>query len=467
MRRRTKIVATLGPAVASPEKVELLIEAGMNVARLNCSHGDWESKREFVKWVRECDQGFSPVAILVDLQGPKFRIGQIQDGQIEVVAGDSLTIGPDPTATIQAPESAVWDAMAPGDRVLLGDGDVELRIETDLGHHLQATVVTSGTIKSRQGVTLVGKSFDAPALTEKDLEDVRQAVHFGADYIALSYVRSADDLRQLRRVVEQYSDTIQIVAKVETPEALETIGDVVDASDAVMVARGDLGLQMDIEDVPLAQKKIIACCNRLGKPVITATQMLESMLDHARPTRAEVSDIANAIIDGTDAVMLSGETASGRFPIEAVRTMARVAERTEEELGHEPRAWMGAGRPIPDSSTEAVALAAVTLADALHVRAILTASTTGTTSRLVSKHRPKAPILCAAFEESTQRQMALVWGVQSILMPPTTNTDEAVAFLSESFVARGVLQRGDTYVVTSAYPPGTRGLTNMVLVRQA
>ncbi len=467
MRRRTKIVATLGPAVASAERVEALAGAGMNVARLNCSHGDWDGKRDLVRWVRELNTGLSPIAVLADLQGPKFRIGQIEGGFVELQTGDTLTIGHGHGAMLPMADDEVWAAMAPGDRVLFGDGDVEVRLG-DCNHGVfKAEALTGGKVKSRQGVTLVGKSFDAPAITDKDLEDVEEAVRYGCDYIALSYVRHPDDMRRLREIVDRLDPTVRLVAKVETPEALDLIDDVIEASDAVMVARGDLGLQMDIEDVPIAQKIIIRKANLAGKPVITATQMLESMIVNARPTRAEATDIANAILDGTDALMLSGETASGAYPVEAVRTMARIAEKTESTLDPNERLADPEENPDRGAPTEAVALAAVTIANTLRVRAILTTSASGTTPRLVSKYRPAVPILCAAWDERTQQQMALVWGVESVRMPPTTNTDEAVAFLVESFRQRGVLSPGDQYVVTAGYPTGSRGNTNMILVLRA
>jgi pyruvate kinase len=466
MDRRTKIVATLGPAVASAELVEALEKAGMNVARLNCSHGDWESKREFVKWVRELHTGFSPVAVLVDLQGPKFRVGDIAGGSVAVNVGDRLTIGPGQGAVLPMKDNEIFAAMEPGGRVLFGDGEVEIRLEELRGGVFEAEVVTGGEIKSRRGMTLVGKSFDVPCLTEKDVADVREAVKYGADYIALSYVRRAQDIEELRSLVRPLDPGVRLIAKIETRDALERIDEVIAASDAVMVARGDLGLQMDIEDVPHAQKTIIRKCNMAGKPVITATQMLESMMAAARPTRAEASDVANAILDGTDAVMLSGETATGAYPVEAVKVMARIAVTTEATVGPGHRAGHHLSLSEEDTTTEAVALAAVQMAKALGVRAILTATASGTTPRAVSKFGPNVPILAATWDCRVQNQLALVWGVVAAMMPPTENTDEAVAFLVKSFVERGMLRSGDRYVLATGYPPGTRGTTNMIVVQR-
>lgn len=465
MKRRTKIVATMGPAVASPEAIANLRDAGMNVARLNCSHGDWEQKRDFIRWIRELHDGMSPIAILADLQGPKFRIGDVENGALNLVTNSDVTMGHGHGAAIPMKEDQIYAAMKKGDRVLFGDGEVEVKLGPCTDGVFQAKVAAGGRVKSRQGITLVGKSFDVPCLTDKDLEDIKQAAQFGCDFIALSYVRRGDDMRQLREIVDRYDKSIRLVAKVETREALKELEDVIDASDVVMVARGDLGLQMDLEDVPLAQKRIIRRCHLAGKPVITATQMLESMLVNARPTRAEVSDIANAIVDGTDAVMLSGETASGAYPVEAVRTMARVAEKSEVLV--ESRTYMDDPAEMPNRNepTEAVALAAVTIANALKVKAILTMSESGFTPRMIAKFRPKAPIYCASWNARTQVQNAIVWGVQSLNMPPTTNTDEAVSFLIEGFKQRKLVKTGDRVVVTAGIPPGTVGNTNMVLVK--
>ena len=465
MKRKTKIVATMGPAVASAEAVESLRNARMNVARLNCSHGDWENKRDFIKWIRELHDGMSPIAILADLQGPKFRIGEVDGGVVTVTNGQSITIGHGHGAILPMKDDQIFGAMAKGDRILFGDGEVEVKLGACTNNVFEAKVIAGGRIKTKQGITLVGKSFEVPCLSAKDLEDITQACHYGVDYIALSYVRSGDDMRRLRTIVAEYDPSIRLVAKVETKDALKDIDDVIEASDAIMVARGDLGLQMEMEDVPLAQKKIIYKSHMAGKPVITATQMMESMLVNARPTRAEVSDIANAILDGTDAVMLSGETASGAYPFEAVKVMARVAEKTETLLDSQSYIDDPAERPGKDEPTEAVALAAVTIANSLRVKAILTMSASGFTPRMVAKYRPKSPIYCASWNPRVQNQNALVWGVESLNMPPTSNTDEAVDFLIESFRGRKLLKKGDRVVVTAGVPPGTSGNTNMVLVK--
>ncbi len=329
--RRTKIICTLGPAQTSQEDVQLLKDAGMNVARLNCSHGTWAERIQLAEWVRACKG--SPTGVLVDLQGPKFRIGQMPDQGLEIHRGETVEFGGE-GASIPIADKEVLDAIEIGDHILLGDGEIEMVVSSCSHGVWTAEVKSGGIVRSRRGITVVGRSFDAPSLTPKDVQDIEQAIAMGADFIALSYVRRSADMRLLRRVLEQKgaSDDMKLVAKIETREALGDIDGIIKASDVVMVARGDLGLQMNLDDVPIAQKEIIALCGKAGKPVITATQMLESMMTLARPTRAEASDIANAILDGTDALMLSGETAAGRYPVEAVNVMARVAEKAEAFL---------------------------------------------------------------------------------------------------------------------------------------
>jgi len=463
VRRRTKIVATLGPAVASGEKVQALADAGMDVARINCSHGDWVQRRQQIAWVRESDQGSAPVAVLADLQGPKFRLGEIEGGVRSLEVGEIVTIGPEGSLPLKpGPE---WDAMKAPAKVLIGDGDVQLRLLDKSGDSRRAKVIAGGEVKTRQGLTVAGASFQVPALTEKDLVDAEEAVRYGVDFIALSYLRHGEDMQKLRALVSKLDPTIRLVAKIETKEALKNLDSIVAASDAVMVARGDLGLQLEIEQVPLAQKKIIRACNIAGKPVITATQMLESMVKSARPTRAEASDVANAILDGSDAVMLSGETATGAYPVETVQMMSKIAKEAESALKPREKLAQRLDKSARLEPTEAVALAAVTLATSLKVKAILAMTASGLTASLLAKYRPRVPILAATWSHRTQAQMGVTWGITAVTMPPTSDTDEAVRFLIDAFVQRKWLSRGDRVVVTSGYPPGEPGKTNLVLVR--
>ncbi len=459
--RRTKIICTLGPAQTSQEDVQLLKDAGMNVARLNCSHGTWDERIQLAEWVRACKG--SPTGVLVDLQGPKFRIGQMPDQGLEIHRGETVEFGGE-GASIPIADNEVLDAIEIGDHILLGDGEIEMVVSSCSHGVWTAEVKSGGIVRSRRGITVVGRSFDAPSLTPKDEQDIEQAIAMGADFIALSYVRRSADMRLLRRVLEQKgaSDDMKLVAKVETREALADIDGIIKASDVVMVARGDLGLQMNLDDVPIAQKEIIALCGKAGKPVITATQMLESMMTLARPTRAEASDIANAILDGTDALMLSGETAAGRYPVEAVNVMARVAEKAEAFL--DPRAKLLSTDP-KDDSTEAIAHAAVHLAHSLGAAAILTTSTSGMTPRLISKYRPAMPILCSCWTKKTQMYLSTVWGVQSEMVQPPDTTDDAVANGIDAFLRSGLLKIGDLVVVTAGVPAGRPGNTNMIRVQ--
>ncbi len=464
--RRTKIVCTLGPAVATKDKIAQLVKAGMNVARINCSHGSWETRSQWIQWLKELRTEVAPVGILVDLQGPKFRIGELRDGELNVEIGQVLTLGPNSGVDIPIMGPDILSAIAEHDRLLFGDGDVEVKIFSKIDNHIEAKALSGGVIKTRQGLTLVGKSFDVSPLTEKDLYDVEQASKFDVDFIALSYVRSAADMLELRRIVDQYNQGIQICAKIETHEAVNHIDEIIKVSNVIMVARGDLGLQMDIEDVPIAQKKIISRCSLAAKPVITATQMLESMIRSARPTRAEATDVANAILDGSDGVMLSAETASGNYPIEAVRVMSRIAEKTERIFNHSSHmAELKRQSQGQVSSTEAVAMSAAQLGSLVHAKAIVTTSTSGTTPRKVSKFRPSMPIFCASWNPKTHTQMSMVWGVQAVHIPVPQNTDQIVSSAVEVFSKKGLLHEDDMVVVTAGIPAGTPGHTNLIVVQ--
>lgn len=465
MARRTKIVCTLGPAVASEEKIVALIKAGMNVARLNCSHGEWSDKRQWIDWIRKHNRSIAPIGIMADLQGPKFRIGAIDPSGIAIKAGQIVTVGHEGGALIPLDEGPIWDGIEPGRRVLLGDGDIELRIQAVDGGLAQARVISGGIVHGRRGITVSHKSFLVPCITSKDLGDIREAAEAGVDFIALSYVRSGADMLELRRLVDQYDPSIRLVAKVETPEALKDIDGIIRASDVVMVARGDLGLQMSLEDVPVAQKKIIHRCAIHGRPVITATQMLESMMKNPRPTRAEASDVANAIFDGTDAVMLSGETAAGDYPVETVETMARIARKAETMASLDQRLIdQDKDRPI-GTATDAVAASAVKLADALKAKAIVCSSTSGLTPRLVSRHRPAAPIYCCTWNHRTQQILSMNWGVRAVYDDLPQTGDEAVETAIQAFVKRKKLKAGDRVVVVAGIPAGQPGHTNLILVR--
>lgn len=467
MKRRTKIVCTLGPATGSRERIFALAQAGMNVARINCSHGTWEQRHQWIHWVREASDAHGPIAVLVDLQGPKFRIGPLPKEGIPLEPGQPTTIGVDPGAAIPLYRDAVYEGMAPGDKVLLGDGEISLVIGEDRGDFFEAKVVSGGTLYGRKGVTLAGKSFPAPScLTDQDRLDIVEAAKADADFIALSYVRTPQDMDELRALVHETGVEMRLVSKIETKEAVDALEGVIAASDAVMVARGDLGLQMDMEDVPAVQKRTIRLCLEAGKPVITATQMLESMLKAARPTRAEASDVANAILDGTDAVMLSGETAAGEYPVQAVEVMARIAEKAEEMSDFTSRMVNAPAAHGVDDETDAVAAAAVRLAATLEAKAIITTSTSGTTPRLVSRYRPTIPLLCAAWSTKTFYSLCLVWGVTALSMGKPRTSKQGIEEAIEAFRMAGIVAEGDRVVITCGVPPGVPGSTNLILVER-
>lgn len=438
----------------------------MNVARINCSHGDWATRRQWIDWVRELSPVVAPVAILADLQGPKFRLGELAGSRLEVVPGQEVTIGDDPAAALPIHQKEILSEMAVGDRLLLGDGEVAIKLVRAEGKGFVAKVLDGGTVKTKQGVTLVGKVFATNCLTPKDLIDLDEALAADVDFIALSYVHAAADMEQLRAITAAKNPDVKLCAKIETRAAIKNIEEILRASDLIMVARGDMGLQMDIEDVPLAQKRIIAKCSEHGKPVITATQMLESMIINARPTRAEATDVANAILDGTDAVMLSGETAAGSHPIEAVQMMAKIAEKAEGAFDHDKplREFMEdhVGR---SEHTMAVAASVVQLSVLVKPRAILTTTTSGQTPRLVSKFRPKVPILCATWSAKTHHQMAVVWGCESIMIGLPATTDEIVHHAIEGFRRVKRLKEDDRVIVTSGVPAGVPGSTNLILTQ--
>lgn len=458
-KRCTKIVCTLGPASGSPEMVQALVDAGMNVARINCSHGDRETRLAWAKNVQATSTPSRRIGILVDLQGPKFRLEPLESGSIDFNTGETLTVGSEPGAVLPIKASEIVSVMEPGDRLLLGDGDVEILLGPKVDGNFSATALSTGTVKSRQGVTLRGKVFDVPALTPKDREDVKFAVEAGADFVALSYVNRAKDLLELRAMLDELGSKAHLCAKIETRQAVENFDEIAEVADLIMVARGDLGLQMDTEDVPLIQKQVILRSNTLGIPVITATQMLESMVLNARPTRAEATDVANAILDGTDAVMLSGETATGRYPVETVATMARIAVKTESAFPHFEHQERLRGS---SSTTSAVAEAAVQLSTRLRAKAILCTSSSGLTARMVSKFRPRISILCTAWNPVTQGQLSVVWGVESLCHISPETTDSVVQIAIDSFRETERLCPGDCVIITAGVPAGIAGGTNMI-----
>ena len=463
--RRTKIVCTMGPACAG-EVLPRLLAAGMNVARLNFSHGTREEHGDWIRRLRELSQQLkTPVAILQDLAGPKIRLGEVPGGEINLVDGEEffLSAGPEmapqPGVTVNYPE--IIAEMPVGADILLADGNIELQVAEKLPRVLRCRVVVGGVLRSQVGINFPGHSLSVPALTAKDYEDLRFGLAHGVDFVALSYVRAPEDVNQAREFIRSQGADTPIIAKIEKHEALARLEEILAAADGLMVARGDLGVEVPLERVPMIQKRIIAAANRVGKPVITATQMLLSMVSHSRPSRAEATDVANAILDGSDAVMLSEETAAGQYPVEAVEFLDRVSRVTEADFPY--TAWLRSRaaegrREIP----AAVSYAACEMALDLEAAAILTHTDGGGTARLISRFRPQNRIIAFTSREETWRRLCLSWGVFPLLTPDTQDIDEMLRLAEEVTVAAGLLRSGDRVIITAGTPIGTRGTTNLI-----
>jgi pyruvate kinase len=463
---RTKIVCTLGPASHDEAAISAFIDAGMAVARINFSHGTHADHARRIEAVRRvASRADRPVAILADLQGPKLRVGVLPEGGIMLREGEALSLVDQPSSTdpsvIPLPHPEVLRDVQPGDRLLLDDGLLELRVLDSDGERVRANVVTGGVLTSRKGLSLPHAHLQIPCLSDKDRADAAFGVEHEVDYFGLSFVRNGEDVTHLRTYLQELGAETPIIAKIEKPEALGRIDEILEVSDGMMVARGDLGVEAPAEDVPIAQKRIIRACNRAGKPVITATQMLDSMMRNPRPTRAEASDVANAILDGSDAIMLSGETAVGRYPRQAVQMMARIAEVTERSMSYAD--WLQRPADVGTMTvTDAIGQIATEIAADLDARAIITSTISGGTARRVAMHRPSTPIIAPSPHESTCRQLALVWGVQPLLVEQFTDTDTMIATAVNAAQARGLVEEGDLVIITAGVPVGGSGLTNMV-----
>jgi pyruvate kinase len=471
--RRTKIVATIGPSSSSPEVIEQLIASGMDVARLNFSHGTHDEHAQRIRLLRElARKADHPLAILQDLQGPKIRTGRLEGGQpVRLRDGDRFVITTHDVVGTAERVGTTYTALPSdvdsGDRILLSDGLIELRVTAATGDEVQTSVVHGGELRERQGINLPGVKVSAPSLTEKDIADLEFGLAQGVDYVAISFVRRAADLHDVKERIKAAGRNTPVVAKIEKPEALDDLASILEITDAIMVARGDLGVEMPPEQVPLIQKQLIEAANDAGVPVITATQMLESMIHNARPTRAEASDVANAIIDGTDAVMLSGETANGQFPVDAVRMMAKIAEVAEASGRHAEHAHVEALASMARQGvSQAISAAACAIVNVLPVRAIVAFTMSGSTARLVSNMRPTAPILAFTPSEEVYRRLNLIWGITPIMCEYVDRLDDLGGRVNHMLVARGFAQPGDAVVMTGGHPIAARGATNFVKVLQ-
>lgn len=463
---KTKVACTLGPACDDPEIMRQMIRAGMDVARVNFSHGDHASHARRIEQVRRlADEEGRVLAILADLQGPKLRIGDIANGTAELFEGEKVTLsscsGAGGPGVIPLPHPELIAAVQAGQRLLLDDGAIELEVESKTDTDLLCRTLVGGLLSSHKGVNVPGAAPALEVLTQKDREDVLFAIEQQVDYLAQSFVRRADDVDVLRSFLRARESPTPIIAKIEKAEALESFDGILAVADGVMIARGDLGVETGVEQVPIEQKRILTACNRAGKPAITATQMLQSMVNNPRPTRAEASDVANAVLDGTDVVMLSGETAVGKYPVEAVRVMGRIIGIAEGQL--DPEVWVHRLR-APGSPSEAIARATVEIAVEVGAAAILTSTISGETARMVARYRPGVPVLAATPSAATFRRMALVWGVVPLRVPSYETTDAMFEFTTQAALAAGLVKRGDIVVITAGVPAGGKGKTNMLKV---
>lgn len=469
--KHTKIVATIGPASRHPETLRAMIRGGMNVARINFSHGDHRAHGETIDNIRRlaAEEG-AVVAILCDIQGPKIRIGDLRQEPIILKIGDRITLTLDDVigdnGIVSLPHPEFLRDITAGTMLLLDDGNLQFKVLEADGHNLICDVLVGGPLKSRKGVSAPNARLTLSAITDKDREDIRFALANDCDYMAMSFVRSAEDIRELKGLMRQLGQQAAVIAKIEMGEALENIEEIIAVCDGIMVARGDLGIETPAEEVPFHQKRIIKLCNLAAKPVITATQMLESMTENPRPTRAEASDVYNAILDGTDAIMLSAESASGSYPVRAVEVMSEIASIAEQNLSYErvPSQGESAEREAGEDISDAICRTTTEISQAIKPRAIVTTSMSGYTTRRVAKERPSTPILCMTPNVTTQRRMALVWGVTSLQVQEFSTIDEMISLIVRTAHERHLVERGDHLVIIAGVPFGIDGQTNLVKI---
>jgi pyruvate kinase len=470
--RRAKIVCTIGPASSDPQQLRALIEAGMNIARLNFSHGSHEDHAAVVADLRRIAEELGrPVGILQDLQGPKIRLGTLKDGSVELVQGQRFTLTIDEVEGTAERASTTYKALpsdvAAGDEILLSDGLLRLFVDEVSGHEVICTVADGGRLRQRAGINLPGAELSVPSMTEKDLVDLAFGVEQQVDFVALSFVRRAADIAALKKELARLGGDVVVVAKLEKPQAIEALDEIIAETDAVMVARGDLGVEMSPERVPFIQKQIIRACAVAGKPVITATQMLESMIENARPTRAEASDVANAVFDGTDAVMLSGETAMGAYPIEAVRMMDRIVREAERHGGLKTVRRRREAHELPLSFSDAIAEAAGQVAAETQAAAIIAFTQSGFTAHLIAKYRPETPIYAFTPNERVQRRLCLHWGIEPCMAEYVERTQQMIEVVDNLLLSEGHVQEGENLVFLAGMPSNRPGTTNMLRLHRA
>lgn len=466
VKRRTKIVCTLGPAVASESGIRRLVEAGMDVARLNFSHGEHADHEQNYRWVREAsDESGRAVGILADLQGPKIRLGRFTDGKHEWEDGDRVVITVADVEGTKDRVSTTYKGLAAdarrGDRLLVDDGNIALEVESVDGDDVHCVVTEGGTVSNNKGVSLPGMNVSVPALSEKDKEDLRFALRLGVDFIALSFVRSPADVDLVREIMDELDIHVPVIAKLEKPEAVKNLEAIVLAFDAIMVARGDLGVELPLQEVPLVQKRAIQIARENAKPVIVATQMLESMITNSRPTRAEASDVANAVMDGADAVMLSGETSVGRYPYDAVRTMSSIAVAVEEDSTAAPDLVH-----IPRTKRGVISYSAREIGERLGAKALVAVTSTGDTVRRLARLHSHLPLIAITGDPRIRSQLALTWGAETFLTSRVNETAEIVKVTDELLLPVEGYNEDDLIVIVAGSVPGVEGSTNFILVHR-
>lgn len=467
--KKTKVVCTLGPGCQDKEMLVNMIKSGMNVARLNFSHGSHPEHKQRIDMIKEIREELKlPIAILLDTKGPEIRTRKFDKEEIYLEEGNEFTLTVRDIVGNETISSVTYAGLAedvkPQDRILIDDGLIELKVLEIKGTDILCRVMNSGVVKNNKGINLPGVKINLPAITAKDKEDIIFGIQNDIDFIAASFVRKMSDVLEIKKILEEYkAEDIGIIAKIENQEGVDNVYDIINIADGVMVARGDLGVEIPPEEIPIIQKIIIKECNTQGKPVITATQMLDSMMRNPRPTRAEVTDVANAIFDGTDAVMLSGETAAGKYPLESVQTMVNIAQKAEDALDY-AAILREKGVRKGKSITDAISHATCTSAHELGAAAILTATSSGYTSMMVSKFRPKAPIIASTTSTKVARKMSLVWGTTGIVIGEGENTEEIFDKSIERSLEKELIQSGDLIVITAGVPVGVSGSTNMIKV---
>lgn len=466
--KRTRIVSTIGPVSGEILILEKMMEAGLDLARLNFSHGAREEHLKRITAVREAaTRTGKNIAILMDTKGPEVRLCRLER-PVQLNAGQNVILIPEGCRPggncLPVSYANLSRDVKPGNKVFLADGQIELKVISSGIDNVECEVIHGGEVSGQKGVNLPEVKLDLPFLSDEDRADILFGIEHGVDFIALSFVRTEQDILTVRRMLEKHNSHAQIIAKIESREGLANLSGIIRSSDGIMIARGDLGIYLPIEEVPLVQKEIVKICSEAGKPVIIATQMLETMINNPRPTRAEVSDVANAILDGADAVMLSGETAIGRYPVESVEMMKRIAEKVEDSLPYD-EIWAQKNKEITHSVTDAISHATVTTARDLGAAAIITSTQTGYTALMISKYRPKAPIIAVTPYNEVLRRMALYWGVQPLLIEPFQNTDQMINSSVKSSLDSGMVKSGALVVITAGIPPDRRGTTNFLKVQ--